>query len=395
MKIVIIGCGIVGATLAYELSKTKDYQVTVVESRSHPAQESTGAALGLLMGVISQKIKGRAWQWRQEGINYYHKILPELASIGLPVPHNSQGLLKLLPNPADLAKWQSLVDTRTQQGWPLEIWPNHQILYRYPWLQITNQTSAIYSPADWQIHPAALTRSLVTAAAQQGVQFHWQNPVLQITAAGVETARGFMNADRLVITAGLGSTLLTAASQQPIELMPVLGQAIHYRLRNCPHPSPLCDSFARMHSGTCLAVPSREREQETSLYDPIIPIWIEGLSHPVITCNDVHTVPLGQGEYWVGATVEFPIGTTVLPTDASLADLKKQAIDYFPALAAAEILSTWSGLRPRPVGRPAPIIEKLPGYQNIIVATGHYRNGVLLAPATARMVREILTDSTP
>jgi glycine/D-amino acid oxidase-like deaminating enzyme len=357
VKIVIIGCGIVGATLAYELSKIKDYQVTVVESRSHPAQEATGAALGLLMGVISQKIKGRAWQWRQEGLNYYQKILPELASIGLAVPHNSQGLLKLIPDPADLAKWQSLVNTRTQQGWPLEIWRYDKILGRYPWLQITDQTSAIHSSADWQVHPAQLTRSLVTAAERQGVQFHWQNPVLQITDAGVETARGFMNADRLIITAGLGSVLLTAASQQPIELMPVLGQAIHYRL-------------------------SQKSADDQSL-------------HPVITCNDVHTVPLGQGEYWVGATVEFPIGTTVLPTEASLADLKKQAINYFPALATAEILSTWSGLRPRPVGRPAPIIEKLPGYQNIIVATGHYRNGILLAPATARMVREILADSRP
>jgi glycine/D-amino acid oxidase-like deaminating enzyme len=356
VRIVIIGCGIVGATLAYELSKTKDYQVTVVESRSHPAPEATGAALGLLMGVISQKIKGRAWQWRQAGLNYYQKILPELASIGLAVPHNSQGLLKLIPDPADLAKWQSLVNTRTQQGWPLEIWRYDKILDRYPWLQITDQTSAIHSPADWQVNPGQLTRSLVTAAARQGVQFHWQNPVLQITDAGVETARGFMNADRLIITAGLGSALLTAASNQPIELMPVLGQAIHYRLQDCPHSLTL---------------------------------------HPVITCNDVHTVPLGQGEYWVGATVEFPLGTTALPTEASLADLKKQAIDYFPALASAEILSTWSGLRPRPVGRPAPIIEKLPGYQNIIVATGHYRNGILLAPATARMVQEILADSRP
>jgi glycine/D-amino acid oxidase-like deaminating enzyme len=356
VKIVIIGCGIVGATLAYELSKIKDYQITVVESRSHPAQESTGAALGLLMGVISQKIKGRAWQWRQEGINYYHKILPELESIGLSVPHNPQGLLKLIPDPADQAKWQSLVDTRTQQGWPLEIWPRKQIIESYPWLQLTDQTSAIYSPADWQVHPAALTRSLVTAAERQGVQFHWQNPVLQITAAGIETAGGFMPADRLIITAGLGSAMLTAASNQPIELMPVLGQAIHYRLRNCPHPlSP----------------------------------------HPVITCNDIHTVPLDQGEYWIGATVEFPFGTTVTPTPESLATLQQQAIDYFPALATAKILNTWSGLRPRPVGRPAPIIEKLPAYQNIIVATGHYRNGVLLAPATARMVRELLADSLP
>jgi glycine oxidase len=63
MKIVIVGCGIVGALLAYELSDTPDWQIEVIESQLQPAQGSTGAALGLLMGVISQKIKGRAWHW--------------------------------------------------------------------------------------------------------------------------------------------------------------------------------------------------------------------------------------------------------------------------------------------------------------------------------------------
>jgi glycine oxidase len=353
VKIVIIGCGILGATLAYELSRHPGRQVFVLESNAHPAAEATGAALGLLMGVISQKTKGRAWQWRQTGLQYYQQLLPKLASIGQPVFHNTQGLFKLIPDPADLAKWQSLVTTRTTQGWPLEIWSQQQISEHFPWLQISEQTQAIYSPADWQIHPAQITRALVTMATQQGVQFQWQTPVSQITSDGVKTVTGFVAADRIIITAGMGSSILTSNLQQPIELMPVLGQAIHCRLLNAD-----------------LAM------------------------HPVITRNDVHLVPLGQKEYWVGATVEFPpeswLNTTVIAQEEYLTALWQQAIDYFPALATAEILTTWSGLRPRPVGRPAPVIEKIAGYPNVIVATGHYRNGVLLAPATARMVQELL-----
>jgi glycine oxidase len=136
-----------------------------------------------------------------------------------------------------------------------------------------------------------------------------------------------------------------------LELVPVLGQAIHCR------------------------IPA-------------------GAEHPVITCNDVHVVPLGLGEYWVGATVEFPIGAEVIPTTEALATLWQQAIEYFPTLAKAEILSSWSGVRPRPVGRPAPVVERLSigatPHPQVILATGHYRNGVLLAPATVHMVREIL-----
>ncbi len=346
MKIVIVGCGIVGATLAYELSQ--NFAVQVLESRSSPAQESTGAALGLLMGVISQKVKGRAWQWRQEGLRYYQRLLPELAAINLPVLHNHQGLLKLVADPADLAKWQSLAEIRIQQGWPMEIWSAAQILDRCPFLEISDQTSAVYSPADWQIHPAQMTRALVQAAARQGAGFHWNTNVLQVTDGGVDTAMGFVAADRVIITAGLGSSLLTAKSEQPLELMPVLGQAIHYRLSGFPD------------------------------------------FHPVVTSNDVHVVPLGGGEYWVGATVEFPVGTEVIPSAESFAELQSNAHKFFPALATAEILATWSGLRPRPVGRPAPVVERLGGYQNVIVAAGHYRNGVLLAPATAGIVQEFL-----
>jgi glycine oxidase len=353
VKIVIIGCGIVGATLAYELSRHPDRQVVVLESNVHPAAEATGAALGLLMGVISHKIKGRAWQWRQTGLQYYQQLLPQLASIGQPVFHNNQGLFKLIPDPADLVKWQSLVATRAAQGWPLEIWSAGQIAEQYPWLQISDQTQAIYSPADWQVHPAQIARVLVAMAIQQGVQFQWQTPVSQITHEGVETATGFMAADRIIITAGMGSSILTSNLQQPIELMPVLGQAIHCRLQD-----------------------------------------VDLAMHPVMTCNDVHVVPLGQNEYWVGATVEFPpesgLNATVIAQESYLTALWQQAIDYFPALATAEILKTWSGLRPRPVGRPAPVVERITGYPNVMVATGHYRNGVLLAPATAGMIKELL-----
>ncbi|MGC1246051.1 MAG: FAD-dependent oxidoreductase, partial [Spirulinaceae cyanobacterium] len=58
-----------------------------------------------------------------------------------------------------------------------------------------------------------------------------------------------------------------------------------------------------------------------------------------------------------------------------------------PALAQARIVHTWSGNRPRPEGRPAPIVEELPAHPQVLLATAHYRNGVLLAPATALAIK--------
>jgi glycine/D-amino acid oxidase-like deaminating enzyme len=348
MKIVIVGCGIVGALLAYELSQQPGWSIVVVESRSQPVQGSTGAALGLLMGVISQKIKGRAWQWRQTGLEYYHQLLPQMAGAGQSVQYNNQGLLKLIQI-ADLPKWQSLVNTRISQGWPLEIWDRSEVLDQFPFLQLTPETMAIHSPADWQVNPAQFGRSIVALATQKGVEFHWQTSAISIQSGGVQVTNGQISADWIIVAGGLDTVQLVPGY---LELAPVLGQAIHCRI---PTSSAI---------------------------------------HPVITADDVHTVPLGSGEYWVGATVEFPVGTTVSANPAALQDLRRQAIEYFPALAQAEILSSWSGLRPRPVGRPAPVVELLPigttPHPQVILATGHYRNGVLLAPATVNMVREIL-----
>jgi glycine oxidase len=340
--IIVIGAGVVGATIAYELGT--QFNVTLVDRSPQPASGATGSALGLLMGIISQKVKGQAWQRREQSIRYYHQLLPKLAEMsGVQVFYNSQGLLKLVEEPEERSKWQTLADIRKTQGWPMELWDSRQLdMHGFP---AANNAFAVYSPADWQVHPPQLTKALVAAAEQQGVCCLWNRSVIEISENLVVTDRESLSADWIVIAAGLGSPNLAPQ----IQLMPVLGQAIRYRL------------------SALIGTPDFQ---------------------PVLTRNDLHLVPLGGGEYWVGATVEFPVGKVVNADPAQLDELRQRAIDYFPALAQAQELESWSGLRPRPIERPAPVIEQLGA--GLLVATGHYRNGVLLAPATAAVVRSIV-----
>jgi glycine oxidase len=162
-----------------------------------------------------------------------------------------------------------------------------------------------------------------------------------------------LDVDWIVVAAGLGSTPLTSALEQTVDIRPVLGQALHLRVeRPLGHPD----------------------------------------FQPVITGHDVHIVPLGERDYWVGATVEFPNQAgDAIAEPVLLETLRQDAIAFCPALTDATILRTWSGKRPRPEGRPAPIIGQLPGYNNVLLATGHYRNGVLLAPATAQVIRDAIS----
>ena len=104
-------------------------------------------------------------------------------------------------------------------------------------------------------------------------------------------------------------------------------------------------------------------------------------------------MPVGGGDYWVGATVEFPTnGDEVVAAPEKLEAVRQKAIAFCPALAEAAVVRTWSGLRPRPEGTPAPVIGHVQGKSHVLLATGHYRNGVLLAPATAQGIREIISS---
>lgn len=365
-NIVIIGSGIVGAAIAYELSLIPDLKITLVD-RQVPASGSTGAALGLLMGVVSQKTKGRSWQLRQTSLERYETLLPELESLtGETIPCNRHGLVKLLFAEDNWQKWEKLATIRQTQGWELQLWDTATVQKYCPQVSSDRAIGAIYSPRDWQIDPTILTRVLVQAAQMRGVKCQFGVTVRDCCSESldgaearqcryVETTAGILECDDLIITAGLGSTLLTSYLKYPVDIRPVLGQALHLKLPQ-------------------------------SLGNPDF--------QPVITSSDIHVVPFGGGEYGIGATVEFPDDRGEVSADRALFDrMWDTAIAFCPDLAQGEILRSWSGKRPRPEGQPAPIITPLSGYNNVILATGHYRNGVLLAPATALTVRELRIKS--
>jgi len=361
LRVVVIGCGVVGAAIAYELSQLPTLSITVLEKQAGPAQASTGAALGVLMGAISTKPKGNNLKMRLFGIQQYNEWVPRLETItGQQIRFNQQGILKLCFAGEDLERWHNLAKLRREQGWELQICDRSLLSTHYPYINLDNVIGGVYSPDDRQIDPTALTHALIAAAQQHGTTCHFNTIVESISPSNtplqLQTSIGLVETDWVVIAAGIGSTPLTV-NLQPVDVRPVLGQAIRLRV-----PQPL-------------GKPDHQ---------------------PVITGDDVHLVPLGDLEYWVGATVEFAPDrkawheTDPRPDREMLDAVMQQAISLCPALKDAAILHQWYGLRPRPEGRPAPIIEPLPAQSQILLATGHYRNGALLAPATARRVREMI-----
>jgi len=115
------------------------------------------------------------------------------------------------------------------------------------------------------------------------------------------------------------------------------------------------------------------------------------LKHVIRSAN-VYLIPRSDGRLLVGATVE-EAGFDKRTDPATIQRLHKAALALVPKLADARILEDWAGLRP---GTPdaLPILghTSTPGYY---VATGHFRDGILLAPVTAQVVADVIEGRTP
>jgi glycine/D-amino acid oxidase-like deaminating enzyme len=344
-NITIIGCGVIGAMLAYELSKcriTYGIEVIVVEANAYPAMGATVASLGVLMAVCSAKARGTLVKLRLASLSKYDHLIAELnEQTKQDILYNRNGILNLYRSPNAETTARSLIEIRRKQGFELQWLEYQEICEQFSqW----HSEGGLFSPCDRAVHPTGFVKSLVTAATQNGVKFLWNTSVKNLED---------ISSDRIVITSGMGSNPLIAPflkNQTQDLLLPIGGQALRLKvpdlnLKNIVHA-----------------------ENEDG--------------------SDINIVPLGDDQYWLGATLEFEYEQ--LPRAANVAFLLEQAIAWCPTFANAEVLETWAGDRPRPDGFQSPILGFVPNHPHILIATGHYRNGVMMAPVTAQITKDLL-----
>jgi len=336
MKILVIGCGIVGAMTAYELSKA-GLQVTVCEAQPTYAQGASGSALGVLMAVCSSKGEGAIAELRLASLKLFDSLLSELqkelpSELDPNTPLHRQGILCLYESNTAQAKLTKLISLRQAQGYILE-WKESVAGWQC--------AGAMYSPSDGWVHPQRLISALVSASKRYGVKFYFNTPIAKLKAVIEEF-------DHVVITAGLRANQLIESSM----LQPVRGLAITAEL-------------AKLHLSTVVhAVNS--------------------------TGEDINIVPLGNGNYWLGATVHFAPDDCQPQRDIDW--LLTTAQRFQPLFQSARVLNSWMGDRPRPKYQKAPVLGFLSQDRKILIATGHYRNGILMAPISARIIRDLIVD---
>ncbi|HAN45211.1 MAG TPA: FAD-dependent oxidoreductase [Cyanobacteria bacterium UBA8156] len=332
VRCAVVGGGAVGAAIAYRLAELGQ-EVTLFEA-ARPGEMASGAALGVLLAAGSTKRTGEAVALRLAGLSLWDRWLPEIERrSGMRVPYNRQGVWRLYGTPPTLAEWQKIegaIAQRRQEGWDLRWVSGAELARALPGWQ---GVGALYSGGDRQVAPRPLIRALLGAARSLGARIEIHRPVANLTE--------LENFERVVVAAGLGSAALLG-----VPLQAVGGQALRV---HCPDAS---------------------------------------LASVVRLDEDINVVPLPDREFWVGATVEFP--PVVLPRPENVTHLLETLVQACPAFAQAEVRETWVGYRPRPVGRSAPILGFWPGSDRLLVATGHYRNGLLLAWITAEIIGDLI-----
>lgn len=349
--IAVVGAGSVGSVTAWWLARCGAQVAWIAPPRLHgqgvgPEAPSSLAALGVLMGHCSRRRRGRSWRLRRTAVDLWRQWLPLLG----PVPRQ-WGLTVLCHQADEVERLRTLVRHRQGEGCPLVWRTRDDLLNSWPALAATDLQGGLWSPQDGQLDPAPLLAALAGAAERLGVQ-RWPAQVTGLKPDGGNwrlqlqaddpAVPGTLPASAVALCTGLGAGPLLATLDPVVRLAwpmaPVLGQA------------------AELH---CPLLPS------------------QGLPGPV-AWRGVHLIPRPQPrQLWIGATVE--------PGNRSQAHCFDRMLELDgtapPWLRQARVLRRWQGVRARPVGRPAPLLTTLaPG---LLLTSGHYRNGILLAPATA------------
>lgn len=348
--VVIAGGGIIGCAIAHALAGAGVGRIVVAE-RATPGNEASGAAAGLLAVASSRAPRGVVFELRRAGAAMFPQLVEKLRSdTGIDAEYSPHGVLDLAFTFRDAAKLKRLVARRREQGFSVDLLDPQQTLAEEPGVSPAIRAAAHF-PEDRSINNVRLIEALHAGARARGVDFR-----LGSELSGVEHAKGRVISVRLggervptghlIIAAGVWSRRVGALLGVKIPVRPDRGEMLALRPK-----SPL---------------------------------------RQIVSWNDGYLVPRVDGEVYVGSTSARGVEEKVV-TASSVALLLRRAVRMIPDLADATLLRTWAGLRPLSTLR-RPIIGPVRGFENVTLASGHHRSGILLAPITAKLVTELLVQ---
>jgi len=350
--VVIVGGGIIGGSIAFDLAQ-RNLRVALLD-RQELMHEASWAAAGMLSPAPDCPAAIPAIPLGRASLALYPKFIDSVEDAsGLRTGHRMGGAVEVICHGDAERELSTLVALHHGLGLACEPLPLDEARKMEPALGREARVAA-FLPDECSVEPRALASAVLAAAASAGAALRPGVEVISLAldgkkCAGVKTSSGeIIHAAQVVLAAGCWSSQISdAAPYAPT--VPMRGQMAALR-----------------HTGTPLQHVLRSKRGY------LVP---RGLESP-------QTVV-------VGSTMENA-GYEKRITSGGLEKILSAANELVPELAQAEIIETWSGLRP---GTPdqLPILGPV-DFDGLVFATGHYRNGILLAPVTAKLIGEWITD---
>ncbi|MGW4446861.1 glycine oxidase ThiO [Streptomyces sp. NPDC004682] len=358
--VLVIGGGIIGLATAWRTAR-RGLAVTVVDPE--PGGGAARVAAGMLAAVTELHYGEEALlALNLESARRYPDFAAELTeATGLGLGYRRCGTLAVALDADDRAHLRELHALQLRSGLESE-WLTGRECRRLEPMLAPGVRGGLRVDGDHQIDPRRLATALVLACERAGVVFH------RAWAARLDTAGGravgvtgedgtVLRAPRVVLAGGSTSGRLTGVPEDVLPpVRPVKGQVLR------------------------LTVPPR--------YAPFLSRTVRA----VVRGGQVYLVPRENGELVVGATTEEQ-GWDTTVTAGGVYELLRDAHELVPGITELPLTETGAGLRP---GSPdnAPLLGAS-GLEGLLLATGHYRNGVLLTPVTGDVMADLLTGAEP
>ena len=349
--VAVIGGGVIGLSIAFELSR-RGASVRVFD-RDEPTRAASWAAAGML-APHTEAISDPAFrELCCDSLACYPEFARTLHEIGgIDVHLRLDGILSTAYTHESMTElgvhWQSL----RAQGVRAQILDRDDVL-RYEPALASSVLGGLFVEEEGQVDNRLLGRALTAACVAQGVTVYSHAADVLVECddrrvLGVRSERGFFPAQAVVNACGAWASHLAGIPISAIvEVEPIKGQML------------------------ALQIP-------------------RGLIRRVVWVPGAYLVPRDDGRLLVGATVE-DAGFDTRVTAGGMQTLLNAALAAAPALRDCALTETWSGVRPgTPTGLPYLGRTQLEGY---FLATGHFRNGILLAPITAMRVSDAIAES--
>ncbi|AIF44414.1 glycine oxidase ThiO [Virgibacillus sp. SK37] len=345
---IIVGGGVIGSSIAFQLSK-RNHRVLVLE-KDGLAEKASSAAAGMLGAQSELEGDSPLFNLARQSRSRFPELAKELYQIsGVDIELMQSGIIKVAQTEEEVAHLKAVAAYQQSIGEEAEWLPAEELKKREPGLSEA-AFGGVYLPNDGQVSAPLLAHAFAESAKKLGADMLEHTEVKDFinengSLTGVKSSAGTFWAKDIIVAGGAWSQHILRNAGVALNVYPVKGECF-----SVMHDKPIATSSIFLSNG--------------------------------------YIVPKSGGRTIIGTT-QKPYDEDPTVQVASLFQLIEMAGRLLPELKNARWEKAWSGIRPQ-TGDGYPYIGKHPDLNGLTIATGHFRNGILLSPITGEMVADLM-----